>query len=76
MAKIKIRILWSDRQDRNGDNHRNICKMMSGSGGNSVFFVLWKSLTEQFEEAMIKVWKIFEMFIEENGEKKKTILTN
>lgn len=45
--------------------------MMSGSGGNSVFFVLWKSLTEQFEEAMIKVWKIFEMFIEENGEKKK-----
>lgn len=46
--------------------------MMSGSGGNSVFFVLWKSLTEQFEEAMIKVWKIFEMFIEENGEKKKT----
>ena len=44
---------------------------MSGSGGNSVFFVLWKSLTEQFEEAMIKVWKIFEMFIEENGEIKK-----
>ena len=37
---------------------------------NSVFFVLWKSLTEHFEDAMIKVWKTFKMFIEENGEKK------
>lgn len=72
LAKIKIRILWSDKQDGNGDNHRNICEMMSESGGNSVFFVLWKSLTEHFEDAMIKVWKTFKMFIEENGEKKKT----
>ena len=75
LAKIKIRTLWSDRQDGNGDNHRNTCEMMSGSGGNSVFFVLWKSLAEHFEEAMIKFWKTFKMFIEENGEKKKK-LTN
>ena len=50
LAKIKIRILWSDRQDGNGDNHRDICKMMSGSGGNSVFFALWKYLTVEVSD--------------------------
>lgn len=50
LAKIKIRILWSDRQDGNGDNHRGICEMMSGSGGNSVFFVLWKYLTVEVSD--------------------------
>lgn len=68
LAKIKIRILWSDKQ-MEIDNHRNI------ESGEIVFFVR-KSLTEHFEDAMIKVWKTFKMFIEENGEKKTQQLTN
>lgn len=68
LANIKIRILWSDRQDGNGDNHRDICKMMSGSGGNSVFFALWKYLAVEVSD---KGLEMFKMFIEENEEGKK-----
>lgn len=61
-------ILWNDGQEGKWDNHRDICEVMSGSEGSPIFSVVEKPLTEHFEEIKVKVWKMFNTFIEENGE--------